>query len=119
MHRTFQRTLTTGTIVAAAAAAGVIVAAPSASAEVADGFYTSNAGFLGLPYRSDVGVNDGTLTLFGPFGAHHYPITDTASGGHITSFGTRYTLNRNSSGGYDGPVTVGPFTIGRSTLTPS
>ena len=118
MHGSLKRGLATGAVLAAAAAGSMVAAAP-AEAAIEQGIYQANPGFLGLPYASVIGVTETTLTQFGPLGARNHPITDTATGGYIESFGVRYELNRTADGGYAGPVRIGPFRIGHATLTPS
>lgn len=108
MNKT-RRLIATGAL-ALAAAGTAVVAAPAASAAVANGDYIFTTFNFDTPSSAPASVRDGVLTLYSPLGPIPIQIIDTPDGGYIDALGQRYILG--------GETFLGPWLIGHNTLTP-
>ncbi|WP_156527433.1 hypothetical protein [Gordonia sp. 852002-51296_SCH5728562-b] len=106
-------TAATGLALSAGALLGTALSTAHAEANVTPGAYLWHIDNLGFPSSVPATVNGNTLYA----GGHRLPIHSTPNGGWVEINGQVYLLAKRG-GTYTGTSTVGPFTVGGSTLTP-
>ncbi|GAB09801.1 hypothetical protein GOARA_048_00030 [Gordonia araii NBRC 100433] len=113
-----KRAITISAVVTAAAA-GTICAAPESAARLANGGYRISTTQFGVVYNSYARVDGNRFIHLGAFGTRYLTVHHTRSGGYVDDLGGRFIYDRRPGGVYSGPVFLGPFVVGHSTMRPA